>query len=825
MVAASNPDDGTRRETSDRTLKATLALQVKDLGLLQTLAGERELLYQHTLGTEAWKGWRSSPPCNVISTRSILLSEVVFDLDSENWKSIYEEGTKLVRYLRDKRIPFVLGHSGGKGVHVHILIDPTSYQFSEELGDNLKEYGVDVWNEVRSFLAGYLAGEAGLNQERAKLDWRKVKWSSGKKGSLVRTWGCPRPDGGYKTLIEDIPPQRPEPASLPLMFPSSYGLWNISKLSPNLDGLFRSKLRACKDSTIRASDVSASELDEYPCYAGLRKGLPEGLRNEGAFILSAFNRMKNVPLEQAETVLADYSRASAGYSPSVEGEHIQTLRSVYGSEYRHPCCRKVRDVNEALCDRRTCPLYAPKPVELVPEGDKPHPFTFGHQSALRAGLISPDERTVDVQLTAEYILEHQAFVNLQEGTNVSLWYYEDGVYLPLGEDKAARLCEELLMKNASTRTVNEIVNKMRRMLEPRKADDGNAEGWVCVENGYLNVFERTLEPQHPGRVFLTRMPVEYNPSAECPRTLAFLRAITDLKTDPDALLEVIGYCLMPHHRFHWMPILLGEGENGKGTLLALITALLGRDNVSSATLHDLGENKFAKADLYGKMANICGDLDAADLKVTGPLKGLTGGDQIRAERKGQHPFTFVNRAKIIASCNRIPYTKDDTRGFTRRPRVFLFPNTFSGDKKDPDILDKMTTPEELSGLLNEALAGLGRLIDSRGALTGRENEDAEIERYVTMQDSASRFLNLFCMEDKLRYDEGGRALSLEKQGKKDLYEIYQKWCKGAGFAVQSDKAFSKAVRTIFPNVMERKWGSDCVDSPNSRCWVGLIYDE
>lgn len=800
--------------------------QMAELWALQEIAGKRELLYQYALGSEVWKGWLASPPTHTISTRSILLNELVFDLDTDRWEDIVREGSKIVAYLRSKRIPFVLAHSGGKGIHIHILVDPATYNFPEGLDDELRRCGVDVWAEVRRFLVKYLTNEAGLDQDRAKLDWKKVNWSSSKKGSVIRAFGCLREDGGYKTVVQDIPLQRPAPGSLPLVFPARWEQWPITALSPNLDGLFRSKLRACKDSRMEASSMP-SELDKIPCYARLKGGLPDGLRNEGAFILSLFNRIKGVPQDEAERALAEYSRACAGYSRSVESEHRATLRSVYSSNYHYPCCRKVRDVDDSLCDRRSCPLHALKPVEEPAEaGVRSTPiFTFGYDAALRAGIIDPMEKGVDVQTTAEYILAHQPLVNLRVGTNVELRYYEDGLYLPLGEEKVGRLCEELLMRKATTRLVNEIVNKIKRMLEPREADDGNPEGWVCLENGYLNVLERTLEPHHPGRVFLSRMPVEYRPDAECPKVLEFLRAITDLKTDPDALLEVIGYCLIPHHKYHWMPILLGEGENGKGTFLALILALLGRENVSSATLHDLGENRFAKADLYGKMANICGDLDAADLKFVGPLKELTGGDQIRAERKGQHPFNFVNRAKLIAACNRLPYTKDDSRGFTRRPRVFLFPNTFSGDKKDPDILAKLTAPEELSGLLNEVLEGLGRLINNRGNLTGREDAEREIERYITMQDSAGRFLNLFCTEDKMRYDGDGKILPLEKQGKKDLYEKYQAWCRKAGFAVQSDKAFSKAVRTTFPNVVERKWGLDMPDSPNSRCWVGLIYDE
>lgn len=804
-----------------------LAGQLAELGALQTLQPTRELLYQYKLGREVWKGWRSSPPARAISTRSILLNELVFDLDAERWEDIFSEGNKLVNYLRAKRIPHVIAHSGGKGLHVHVLVDPRSYVFDESVAEGLKSYGVDVWAEVRRFLVSYIASEARMDMDRAKVDWKKVNWSTNKKGSVIRAFGCPREDGGYKTVVPEVPAQRPAPGSLPLIFPSRWEQWSVASLKPNLDGLFRSKLRACADSKLDGASVS-SGLDEFPCYSRLRRGLPDGLRNEGAFIVSVFNRIKGVPEADAERAVAEYSRACAGYSPSVEAEHRETLKSVYSSEYHHPCCRKIRDIDASLCDRASCPLRRAPPIP----DDESEPwrcvFPFAYNTALHEGIVSPDERSVDVQAAAEHILKYQPMVNLKVGDNVELRYYEDGLYLPLGVEKVGRLCEELLHKKATTRVVNEITRKIERMLEPRESDDGNPEGWICTEDGYLNVFDRSYEKHSPARVFTQRLPVVYDPGAECPRVRKFLSEITDLDTDPDALLEVIGYCLMPGYRYQWIPIFLGEGENGKGVLSNLIVSLFGRGNVSTASLQELGENRFASSDLYGKMVNLCGDLDAADLKHTGIIKRLTGGDLVRAERKGQHAFTFYNRAKVLAACNRIPYTKDDTRGFTRRPRVFLFPHQFTGDRRDPDLLSKLTTEEERSGLLNEALAGLERLMD-QGHLTGRENEDREIERYITMQDSASRFLNLFCMEEgeRVTYDRDGqqRIVPAGKVGKADLYETYRSWCKTTGFMLQSDKMFSRTLRQMFPNVREGKWGRDMPDTPNSRCWVGLTYDD
>src|SRR5207244_2965704 len=64
----------------------------------------------------------------------------------------------------------------------------------------------------------------------------------------------------------------------------------------------------------------------------------------------------------------------------------------------------------------------------------------------------------------------------------------------------------------------------------------------------------------------------------------------------------------------------------------LQSAFLGPENVASVGLHQL-DDRFATADLYGVLANIFADLDARALRASGIFKSITGGDQIRAERK------------------------------------------------------------------------------------------------------------------------------------------------------------------------------------------------
>jgi putative DNA primase/helicase len=163
---------------------------------------------------------------------------------------------------------------------------------------------------------------------------------------------------------------------------------------------------------------------------------------------------------------------------------------------------------------------------------------------------------------------------------------------------------------------------------------------------------------------------------------------------------------------------VGEQDNGKSIMLKLISAILGYENISSRTLHSLAGNQFATADLYGKLANIFADISSKRLVDIETFKVLASGDRISAEHKHQNSFEFEPHAKLIYSANRppIPAVDVEDASYYKRWIIVVFQLKqycfFCGEKivKDPDILNKLTTEQELSGLLNVVLVAARRLL-------------------------------------------------------------------------------------------------------------------
>ena len=290
-----------------------------------------------------------------------------------------------------------------------------------------------------------------------------------------------------------------------------------------------------------------------------------------------------------------------------------------------------------------------------------------------------------------------------------LYHYAHGVYLDDGETILKTIIEQEFGDISDNRMVSDVIGKVKRRtyIDRELFNNGPI---LNVQNGLLNLETLELKPHTPDYLSTSQISVTYNKEATAPKIRKFLNEVA--KPGDIALIEeIIGWLLWPDYNVHKAIMFIGPGRNGKGTLLRLITAFLGKKSVSNVTLQDLVADRFAKADLYGKLANIGGDLPSKDLSDTAAFRNLTGGDDNRAQEKYRAAFNFRNKAKMLFSANVLPRSPDDTYAFYSRWILLEFLKVFDPQKGtgDPDLDAKLQTPEELSGLLNIALAGLARL--------------------------------------------------------------------------------------------------------------------
>lgn len=400
-------------------------------------------------------------------------------------------------------------------------------------------------------------------------------------------------------------------------------------------------------------------------------------------------------------------------------------------------------------------------------------FPLKKRKAKKEEKITPGQLATD-------ILRKYWFATMDDTEEV--YVYEGGRYRPAGETLVKSEVEQEMPKQeleATNHFVKEVLGHIiRRTYQKREHFDASID-CLNLNNGLYHIQTGTFSPHSPDYLSIVQLPITYDPVASCPAIDKFL---SEIVADPLTLIEIAAYILYRTKTLQYSFLLLGEGANGKSVYLNLLRTFLGPTNVASISLQELEERPFAKANLYGKLANLYADLPSKALVGSSTFKMLSSGDPITADVKHKIPISFLPYAKAIFSANKAPDVNDDTYAFWRRWVLVPFPHIFEGKADDRDLINKLTSPSELSGFLNRCLTALPLLL-ARGTFTGQESIDATRTRYIYSANPAKAFIEICIVMDS------DHAIP-----KYILYEYFKKWCQAQKLAPVSEASFFRTCK-------------------------------
>jgi len=413
--------------------------------------------------------------------------------------------------------------------------------------------------------------------------------------------------------------------------------------------------------------------------------------------------------------------------------------------------------------------------------------------------IAMKDRERASELLVELVIKNKHIYTTRSDEKPEMWIYCDGIYIPEGKTYVKEVCRVILGDFYTTHLVNLVIGKIETDTYVNFNDFFKVQNIneIAINNGILDLTTREVTPFNPEKIFFNKVPVDYNKDAVCPSIEQHFKTVLKHEDDLSVVWEIFGFCLKKEYFIEKAIMFVGDGRNGKGKSVELLKLFLGSENCANVPLQQLESDNFAAVELFHKMANISADLDSKALKRTGYFKSLTGRDMISAPRKFLPRVHFVNFAKMIFCANELPRTYDTTPAFWHRWILLEFPFTFVTQAeidqnndgtmlkiKNPDIMTTLTTPQELSGLLNKALDGLERMVKNHSFSYSKNTEEVKT-LWIRKSDSFSAFLMDMIIED---YDS--------KISKKEMRRQYSAYCKRHKLKTVSDKSIRASLSDL-----------------------------
>lgn len=365
--------------------------------------------------------------------------------------------------------------------------------------------------------------------------------------------------------------------------------------------------------------------------------------------------------------------------------------------------------------------------------------------------------------------------------------YENGYWSKLSEFGDVRFnITKYLSYSAKTKDVNELLKMLKLTCFVKSSDFKPNMNCLCFLNGVLDLNDFELKAHNPNYHLMSGRDFVWDENAKAHTFEKYLLDIFQGDADSEQkiqfLLEWLGLCLVPDTSFEKFVVCVGEGGNGKSVLLKLMPELLGQENVYSAPIQRLG-NRRALAELDGKLLLTSSEINENSVIDDGILKQIVSGDTIEAERKYEHPFTFVPYTRIMLATNHLPKLRDVTHAFFRRLVILTFNRNFTVDEMDINLPTKLKS--ELSGIFAMAVNGLKALRERGKFIVPSSSEDA-CNAYRVESDTIKMFT-----DDVLLVDNDSQGMRPAA-----LYDLYRKYCRAYGFKVANNIVLGRKLKLL-----------------------------
>ena len=262
-------------------------------------------------------------PNQTVDHRTIASNEIIFDLDFRSYTLTYKHVNMITNVLEERKIPYYIFTTGGKGVHIHTIFDKIKLETQEikNLFTEALSYGF-TWKHIRIFLTELICEEAGINKAYIGkyIDLKKINFNDLEQNTVLIRAACGRnqkydeitgtTETNYKSWIpkEEWKNKRIHVKNIEnVRYPTDIKTFEI-----NIHELGKCLKEYIEDAKTKKV-VKQEHVKLTNGYTGLAsvqriiEGLEEGNRSEGAKILSNAIVLDGFSDSRAEQILKQYT--------------------------------------------------------------------------------------------------------------------------------------------------------------------------------------------------------------------------------------------------------------------------------------------------------------------------------------------------------------------------------------------------------------------------------------------------------------------------------------------------------------------------------------
>lgn len=377
-------------------------------------------------------------------------------------------------------------------------------------------------------------------------------------------------------------------------------------------------------------------------------------------------------------------------------------------------------------------------------------------------------------------------------------------------DKSMKdVCKKLKSAATATRTLRTKKNLMTLAASGKNKMGISGREWdsmdmtLACKNGIVDLKTGKIRPGRQGDYVKNHSPTFFDKNAKAPVFERFLKGVFLEDTEViDFVQRLFGYGISGKGVHHIIPIFWGEGRNGKGTLLEVLTHVLGRSYVSRANTDSLMDQtgpKMAGHDadkiaLMGKRVVWASESSEGEKFNISRVKELVGGETLTARPPyGKKNIEFTPTHLLLLLTNHRPVAPANDLALWERIILVPFLAKFTKDNPETDLRIGEKMKAEAPGILNWLVEGC--LKWQSVGLTEPTKVKAYTEDYHSENDIFSNFIAECC-------DTNSEESMIKGTY---AYDNYVNYAKSVGGEIYTRKKFGIEMHNAF-NSIRRKDG-------------------